>query len=51
MKAAVLEAFHDPLVVRELDIGAPGPGDVTVEVKACGLCLTDIHIKEGRSQP
>ena len=48
MKAAVLEAFHRPLVVRELDIAEPGPGEVTIEVKACGLCLTDIHISEGR---
>jgi len=48
MKAAVLEAFHEPLVVRELEIAEPGPGELTVRVKACGLCLTDIHINEGR---
>lgn len=48
MKAAVLEAFHQPLVIREIDIAEPGPGEVTVEVKACGLCLTDIHISEGQ---
>ena len=48
MKAAVLEAFHRPLFIRELAIAEPGPGEVTVEVKACGLCLTDIHISEGR---
>lgn len=48
MKAAVLEAFHQPLVIREIDSAEPGPGEVTVEVKACGLCLTDIHISEGQ---
>ena len=48
MKAAVLETFHAPLAIRELDLPGPGPGEVTVEVKACGLCLTDIHIAEGR---
>jgi propanol-preferring alcohol dehydrogenase len=48
MKAAVLEAFHAPLAVREIDLPDPGPGEVTVEVGACGLCLTDIHIAEGR---
>lgn len=48
MKAAVLETFHRPLAVREVALPDPGPGEVTVEVKACGLCLTDIHIMEGR---
>lgn len=48
MKAAVLEAFHKPLVICEVDIAPPEPGEVTVEVKACGLCLTDIHINEGK---
>ncbi len=48
MKAAVLETFHQPLAVREVPLRDPGPGEVTVEVKACGLCLTDIHIMEGR---
>jgi 2-desacetyl-2-hydroxyethyl bacteriochlorophyllide A dehydrogenase len=48
MKAAVLESFHQPLAIREVDVTPPAPGEVTVEVKACGLCLTDIHIQEGR---
>jgi propanol-preferring alcohol dehydrogenase len=48
MKVAVLEAFHQPLAVREREAPTPGFGEVTVEVKACGLCMTDIHIAEGR---
>jgi propanol-preferring alcohol dehydrogenase len=48
MKAAVLEAFHRPLAIRDIDLPNPGPGEVTVEVQGCGLCLTDIHIMEGR---
>src|ERR1700748_975631 len=48
MKAAVLEAYHRPLGVRDADLPPPGHGEVTVEVKACGLCLTDIHISEGK---
>jgi 2-desacetyl-2-hydroxyethyl bacteriochlorophyllide A dehydrogenase len=47
MKAAVLEAYNRPMAIREIDLEAPGPGEVTVEVKACGLCLTDIHIQQG----
>lgn len=48
MKAAVLEAYHRPLVVRDVDLPPPTRGEVTVEVKACGLCLTDVHISEGK---
>jgi propanol-preferring alcohol dehydrogenase len=48
MRAAVLDAYHRPLAIREIPIDAPGPGEVTVEVKACGLCMTDVHISEGR---
>jgi propanol-preferring alcohol dehydrogenase len=48
VKAAVLEAFHRPLAVRDVALPDPAPGEVTVEVHACGLCLTDVHIAEGR---
>jgi Zn-dependent alcohol dehydrogenase len=48
MKAAVLEAYHKPLVVRDVELPPPERGEVTVEVRACGLCQTDIHISEGR---
>jgi propanol-preferring alcohol dehydrogenase len=48
MKAAVLEEFRKPLVIREVAIEEPGPDEITVEVKAAGLCLTDIHIRDGR---
>ena len=48
MKAAVLETYDKPLVIRDIEIAEPGFGEVTVEVKACGLCLTDVHISEGK---
>ena len=48
MKAAVLEAYHKPLQIREVEIPDPIPQEVTVEVKACGLCSTDVHISEGK---
>jgi alcohol dehydrogenase, propanol-preferring len=47
MWAAVLEEYHQPLRVREVDIADPGPLEVMVQVKACGLCSTDVHISEG----
>ena len=48
MKAAFLEKFHAPLTVREIDIPSPGPGEVLLKVMGCGLCPTDLHIREGR---
>ena len=48
MKAAVLEAYHNPLLIRELENPDPEPNEVTIEVKACGLCSTDVHISEGK---
>jgi propanol-preferring alcohol dehydrogenase len=48
MKAAVLEAYHQPLKIRNIEKSEPGPGEVAVEVKAVGLCLSDVHISEGK---
>lgn len=43
MKAAVAEKFGQPLVVKEIPIPSPGPGQVLVEVVASGVCHTDLH--------
>jgi len=32
----------DPLVLREGPLPHPGPGEVLLEVRACGLCHTDV---------
>ncbi|NPV54880.1 MAG: alcohol dehydrogenase catalytic domain-containing protein [Firmicutes bacterium] len=40
--------------VRQVEVGAPGPFEVQVEVKACGICMGDIFTfsgKEERSYP
>ena len=47
MKAAVLEEFGKPLVVQEIPVPTPGPGEVLVQVKGSGLCATDLHIRDG----
>lgn len=36
-----------PLVVEDRPVPSPGPGDVLVEVSACGICRTDLHVVEG----
>lgn len=47
MKAAVLEQFDAPLVIRDIDLAAPGPGEVRVKVAAVGVCHSDINLFEG----
>jgi propanol-preferring alcohol dehydrogenase len=43
----VLEAIGEPLRPRELPGPVPGPGEVHVGVRACGVCRTDLHIVDG----
>jgi propanol-preferring alcohol dehydrogenase len=47
MKAAVVEAFGSPLVLREWDIPTPGPGQILIKTEACGVCHTDLHAARG----
>lgn len=46
MKGAVFYGKHD-LRVEETDMPKVGPEDVLIQVKACGVCGTDVHIYEG----
>jgi S-(hydroxymethyl)glutathione dehydrogenase/alcohol dehydrogenase len=47
MRAAVLEEFGAPLVVQEVDLAEPGPGEVLVRLVACGVCHTDMYTASG----
>src|SRR4051812_23998834 len=47
MRAAVLEEFGKPLVVQEVDLAEPGPGEVLVRLSACGVCHTDMYTASG----
>jgi propanol-preferring alcohol dehydrogenase len=47
MKAAVVEKFGEPLVLREVPIPTPGPGQALVQVFATGVCHTDLHAVDG----
>ena len=51
MRAIVLEHIGDlaadPLVLRDIPVPDPGPGEVLVEVSVCGICRTDLHVIEG----
>lgn len=47
MQAAFVEQFGQPLVIREIEIPAPGPGQILVKTEACGVCHTDVHAAQG----
>jgi propanol-preferring alcohol dehydrogenase len=47
MRAMVLEQARSPLALREAAAPVPGPGEVLVEVAACGVCRTDLHVVDG----
>ena len=42
-RAAVLWERGQPLSVEEVELAPPGPGEVLVEVKAAGVCHSDLH--------
>ena len=44
-------ATTQPLVRRTLAAPEPGPHEVRVEVRACGVCRTDLHLAEGDLAP
>lgn len=46
MKSAVFYGKHK-LKVEEHEMPKLGPNDVLIQVKACGVCGTDVHIYEG----
>ena len=47
MKAAVVEEFGKPLVVKDVPVPEPGHGEVLVKVIASGVCHTDLHVRDG----
>jgi propanol-preferring alcohol dehydrogenase len=47
MRAMVLTAPGSPLVLQALPSTEPGPDHVLIQVRACGVCRTDLHIAEG----
>jgi len=47
MRAMVLERPGSPLIMRERLVPAPAAGEILVEVAACGVCRTDLHVVDG----
>jgi propanol-preferring alcohol dehydrogenase len=47
MRAQLLTAIGQPLVAAEVPAPVPGPGQVLIEVQACAVCRTDLHVVDG----
>ncbi len=47
MKAAVCEAFGRPLVLADVPTPSPGPSEVLIRVRGCGVCHSDLHLIDG----
>jgi NDMA-dependent alcohol dehydrogenase len=47
VRAAILEAVNEPLVVDDVELGDPGPGEVIVRIRASGVCHSDWNVISG----
>ena len=52
MRAMVLDRPGTPLIMRERAVPVPAAGEILIEVSACGVCRTDLHVVDGElTQP
>jgi propanol-preferring alcohol dehydrogenase len=47
MRAMLLDRPGAPLRAADVDVPEPGPGQVRLRVHACGVCRTDLHVRDG----
>jgi propanol-preferring alcohol dehydrogenase len=47
MRAMLLDAPGRPLRPASVPVPSPGPGELLLRVRACGICRTDLHVADG----
>lgn len=47
MKAAVVQEFKEPLLIKDTESPVPSPDEVLIKIEACGVCHSDLHLAEG----
>jgi len=47
MQAMILPVIRQSLQLTELSVPDPGPEQVLIQVRACGVCRTDLHVVDG----
>jgi alcohol dehydrogenase, propanol-preferring len=51
MRAMLLDAPGTPLRAADVPAPEPGPGQLLLRVHACGVCRTDLHLRDGEVDP
>jgi len=51
MKAMVLREYHRPMKLEEVETPSVGEEEILLQVKACGICYTDLKIFRGEIPP
>ena len=49
MRAAVFDAFDQPLRIAERPAPGPGHDEVVIRTRSCGICGSDLHLAAGES--
>ena len=47
VRAVVARTKGAPVSMETINVPAPAPGEAVVEIKACGVCHTDLHCRDG----
>ncbi|MFB4270780.1 alcohol dehydrogenase catalytic domain-containing protein, partial [Nonomuraea sp. GTA35] len=47
VQAVIARGKGEPVSVETVLVPQPGPGEAVVNVRACGVCHTDLHYREG----
>ena len=47
VKGVIAGKKGEPVSIEMIEVPNPGPGEVLIDVKACGVCHTDLHYREG----
>ena len=46
-RAAIVHAPNQPMTIETIDIDGPRAGELLIQIKATGLCHSDLHVLEG----
>lgn len=47
VRGVIARSEGAPVTIEDIIIPDPGPGEVVVDIQACGVCHTDLHYREG----
>jgi S-(hydroxymethyl)mycothiol dehydrogenase len=47
VRGVVAKERGAPVTLETIVVPDPGPGEAVVDIKACGVCHTDLHYREG----